>query len=162
MADGHGCRGCCTSLLDSLLRRRVLDMSLMPQSTLIVRDLFGYGPAGCSSDKPLALPIHQERAVPTECWPLAGGATDVLSRTPVEHPPERRRFNPGDRKLQVYCSFGPCELRENKPSCFVFSEHLPRVSEEGARLSARPEESAASLGTLSTSLEDRVTGCGLT
>lgn len=162
MADSHGCRGCCTSLLYSLFRRRVLDMSLTPQPTLIVRDLSAYGPASCSSDKPLVLPIHQERAVPTECWPLAGGATDVLSRAPVEHPPERHGFNLGDRKLQVYRSLGPCELRQNEPSCFVFSEHLPSVSEGVARVCLLvPEKAPPRSGSWSTSLEDRVRGWAL-
>jgi hypothetical protein len=165
MADGHGCRGCCTCLLYSLFRRSVLDMSLTPQPTLIVRDLSGYGPASCSSDKPLVLPIPQERAVPAECWPLAGGATDVLSRAPVEHPPERHGFNLGDRKLQVYRSLGPCELRQNEPSCFVFSERLPSVSEGVARvclLVPEKERPPPRSGSWSTSLEDRVTGSGLT
>jgi hypothetical protein len=36
--------------------------------------------------------------------------------------------------VQVYRSFGPGELPQNEPSCFVFSEHLPSVSEEVARV----------------------------
>lgn len=132
--------GCCTSLLCSALRRRVLGMSLTPQPTLIVRDLSGYGLAGCSSDKAPVLPIHQEGAIPAECWPLAGGATDVLSRAPVEHPPERHGFNPGDRKVLVSRSCDPCKLHQNEPSCFTFSQHLPSVSGGGACMSASEEE----------------------
>lgn len=109
------------------------------------------------------LPIHQEWAVPAERWPLAGGTTDVLSRAPVEHPPERHGVNPGDGELEACRSFGLRELRQNEPSCFIFSEHLPSVSDGAARVCLLvPKLAPPRSGSWSTSLEDRVCGWALT